>query len=186
MPHQRGRGAQRLVDDLHGVGAAGDLDDWNLLVQRMLEMLLKLHRIDGRRGDDQLQVATFRQQRGEVSEQEVDVQAALMRLVDDDRVVLPQLGVALDLRQQDAVGDDAQPGLRRRLVGEPHLIADLVAQMDAHFGGDAFGDGSRGEPARLRVHNLPAVRTAAELQQDLRQLCGLARTGLARDDDDLA
>ena len=32
-----------------------------------------------------------------------------MRLVDDDRVVLPQLGVALDLRQQDAVGDDAQP-----------------------------------------------------------------------------
>ena len=109
-----------------------------------------------------------------------------MRLVDDDRVVLPQLGVALDLRQQDAVGDDAQPGLRRRLVGEPHLIADLVAQMDAHFGGDAFGDGSRGEPARLRVHNLPAVRTAAELQQDLRQLCGLARTGLARDDDDLA
>ena len=57
--------------------------------------------------------------------------------------------------------------------------------MDAHFGGDAFGDGAR-RAARLRVHNLPAVRTAAELQQDLRQLRGLARTGLARDDDDLA
>ena len=48
----------------------------------------------GRRGQQPLEVA----------EQEVDVEAALVRLVDDDRVVAAQQPVALDLGQQDAVG----------------------------------------------------------------------------------
>ena len=61
-------------------------------------------RVDGGRGDDQLEVRPPRQQLLEVAEQEVDVQAALVRLVDDDRVVAPQHPVALDLGQQDAVG----------------------------------------------------------------------------------
>jgi hypothetical protein len=37
----------------------------------------------------------LRQQVLQVAEQEVDVEAALVRLVDDQRVVLPQLRVAL-------------------------------------------------------------------------------------------
>ena len=52
----------------------------------------------GRRGQDPLQVA----------EQEVDVQAPLVRLVDDDRVVAAQQPVVLDLGQQQAVGHQPQ------------------------------------------------------------------------------
>ena len=184
-PHQRGRGAQWLVDDLHRVGASGHLDHRHRRVQRVFEMLLELDRVDGGGGDNELQVTAAGEQRRQVAEQEVDVEAALMCLVDDDGVVPAQLRVALDLREQDAVGDHAQSGLRGAFVGEPHLIADLVAEPDPHLGGDAFGDGACGQSAGLRMHDLMAVRAAAEFEQDLRQLRGFAGTGLAGDDDDL-
>ena len=154
-------------------------------MQRVFEMLLELDRVDGGGGDDELQIPAAGEQRRQVAEQEVDVEAALMCLVDDDGVVPAQLRVALDLREQDAVGDHAQSGLRGAFVGEPHLIADLVAEPDPHLRGDAFGDGACGQAAGLRVHDLMAVRAAAEFEQDLRQLRGLAGTGLAGDDDDL-
>ena len=48
------------------------------------------------------------------------------------------------------------------------IIADFLTQRHAHFAGDSFGDGTCGKPARLRVHDLPAVRTAPQLKQDLR------------------
>ena len=51
-------------------------------------MLLELHRIDRRRRDDELQIATLRQQRRQIAEQKVDVETALMRLINHDRVVL--------------------------------------------------------------------------------------------------
>ena len=109
-----------------------------------------------------------------------------MRLVDDDRVVLHELGIALDLRQQDTVGHDAQTRLRRAFVREPHLIADFLTQRHAHFAGDSFGDGTCGKPARLRVHDLPAVRSTAQFQQNLRQLRGFAGARLSGDDHHLA
>jgi len=40
-------------------------------------------RLDRGRGDDQLQVGALREDLLEVAEEEVDVQAALVRLVDD-------------------------------------------------------------------------------------------------------
>ena len=149
-------------------------------------MLLELHRIDCRGRDDELQVAPLGQQRRQIAEQEIDVQTALMRLVDDDRVVLHELRIALDLRQQNTVRHDAQARLRRAFVRETHLIADFLTQRHAHFAGDSFGDGTCGKPARLRVHDLPAVRTAPQLKQDLRQLRGLAGTRLSGDDHHLA
>ena len=61
-------------------------------------------RIDRRGSDDQLQIRAPRQQPLQHAEQEIDVETALMRLVDDQRVVPPQRPVALQLLQQDAVG----------------------------------------------------------------------------------
>ena len=52
----------------------------------------------------------LREQPVQVAEQEVDVQAALVRLVDDDRVVAAQQPVAPDLGEQQAVGH--QPDAR--------------------------------------------------------------------------
>ena len=184
--HQRRRGAQRLIHDLHRIRASRHFDDRHLRVQRVFEMLLELHRIDCRGRDDELQVAPLGQQRRQIAEQEIDVQTALMRLVDDDRVVLHELRIALDLCQQNTVRHHAQARLRRAFVREPHLIADFLTQRHAHFAGDSFGDGTCGKPARLRVHDLPAVRSTAQFQQNLRQLRGFAGARLAGNDHHLA
>ena len=107
-----------------------------------------------------------------------------MGLVEDERVVAQQPAVALDLGEQDAVGHQLDQRAVAGLVGEPHGVADGLAQRGAELVGDALGDGARGEPARLGVAD-GAADAAAELQADLRQLGGLARAGLAGDDDDL-
>ncbi len=96
---------ERAVADLDGEGAARDLDDRGRLARRRVgEVLGEALRVDRRRGDDDLEVGAAWQQLLEVAEDEVDVEAALVRLVDDDRVVAAQLAVALHLGEQDAVG----------------------------------------------------------------------------------
>ena len=104
-----------------------------------------------------------------------------MRLVDDDRVVATQLAVAVDLVQQDAVGHHLDAGRLARPVGEAHLVADQVSELDAELLGDALCDRAGGDAARLRVRDA----LASELQADLRQLRRLARAGRTGDDHDL-
>jgi hypothetical protein len=64
----------------------------------VVEVLAEPGGVDRRRGDDDLEVGAPRQQLLEVAEQEVDVEAALVGLVDDDRVVAAQIPVALARR----------------------------------------------------------------------------------------
>ncbi len=148
------------------------------------EVLGEALRVDGRGGDDDLEVRALGQDAAQVTEQEVDVQAALVGLVDDDRVVLLEQLVALDLGQQDAVGHHLDLGVARGFAGEPHVEADLVADGRAQFLGDALGHGARGKAARLGVAD-HALFAQAELEQHLGQLGGLARSGLAGHDDHL-
>ena len=109
-----------------------------------------------------------------------------MGLVHDDRVVAAQLGVGLDLRQQDAIGHELDQGVLADLLGEAHLVADDPARPDrcAQLGGDALGHAARGDAPRLGVADHPG-HAPAQLQADLGQLGGLAAAGLAGDDDDL-
>ena len=194
VPVHRGRGIRRVVvvavhhlddqrpvADLHRVGAPGDLDDRGRRAVGRGEMLGEALRVDRRGGDDELEVGALRQQLTQVAEQEVDVEAALVRLVDDDRVVLPQQTVAVHLVEQDAVGHQLDAGVRADLVGEPHLVADRLADFLSEFLGDAFSDRARGETAGLRVADV----LPAQLEADLRQLGGLAGTRRAGDDDHL-
>jgi hypothetical protein len=120
----------------------------------------------------------------EVAEDEVDVQAALVRLVDDQRVVAAQHPVTGQLVQQDAVRHDLDQRVLAGMVGEPHLVADRLAQRDAQLVGDAFGDRTGGEAARLGVAD-QARHATAEFETDLRELGGLAGPGLPGDDHDL-
>ena len=145
--------------------------------------------VDRRAGDDHLEVGPAREQALEVAEEEVDVEAALVGLVDDERVVLAEVAVALELGEQDAVGHQLDPAGLRGAVGEPHLVADHVAELGAELLGDPLRHRAGGDPARLGVPDqLPALGgagAATELEADLRQLGGLPRPGLAGDDDDL-
>ena len=170
---------QRAVTDLDGVGAPGHLQD-----RGPAEVPGEALRVDGRGGDDELQLGAARQQLREVAEQEVDGQAALVRLVDDEGVVLQQLGVALDLGQQDAVGHDLDQAVLADGVGEADGVADALPELGPEFLRDALGDRPRGDPPRLGVPDPPA-QPPPDLQADLRQLGRLARPGLPGDDDHL-
>ena len=174
---------ERPVADLDRVGPAGHLDDG------CVEVLGEPLDVDGRAGDHDLEVGPARQQLLEVAEQEVDVERPLVGLVDDDRVVLLEVPVALQLGEQDAVGHQLHAALLRRPVGEPHLVADQVAQLGPQLARDPLGDRARGDPPRLGVPDDAAAAVLAgappELETDLGQLGGLARPRLARDDHDL-
>ncbi len=169
----------RPIAHLHRVGAAGDLDD-----RGPVEVLGEALGVDGRGSDDQLEVRPAGEQLLEIAEQEVDVEAAFVRLVDDQRVVGAQHAVALDLGEQDAVGHDLDLGRVARAVGEPHLVAHDLAERGPQLLGDAVGDRARGQPARLGVADGPR-HPAAEVEADLGQLGGLPGPRLAGDDHDL-
>ena len=164
------------VTHLDRVRPPGYLDD-----RRAAEGLGEALRVDGRRGDDHLEVGAVRQQLPQVAQDEVDVQAALVRLVDDQRVVPVELAVPGQLGQQDAVGHQLDQRVVRGHVGEPHLVADGLAQRAAQLLGDPLGDRPGRQAARLGVPDL-AADAPADLQADLGNLGRLARAGLPRDD----
>ena len=172
---------QRAVAELDRVRPPGHLDDRRLSAVRPAEVLGEALGLDGRGGDDDLEVGPAGEQLLEVAEDEVDVEAALVGLVDDQRVVSQQVAVALELGEQDAVGHQLDEGVVADPVGEPDRVADRAAQLGAQLLGDAVGDGAGGDPARLGVPD-QAAHPAPELQADLRDLGGLARAGLARHD----
>ncbi|MNM99836.1 hypothetical protein D3C81_1124070 [compost metagenome] len=143
-------------------------------------MLGEALQVDGRRSDDQLEVGPARQQGLEEAEEEVDVQAALVGLVDDDRVVAFQVAVVLGLGEQDAVGHQLDQGVLVALVLETHLIADQRTQRCTDLLGDPRRHAARRQPAWLGVAD-QAVGAAPQFEADLRQLGGLARARLAGD-----
>ena len=169
----------RAVPDLDRIGAPADLDD-----RRAAEVGGHPLDVDRRRRDDQLQVRPPRQDLGEVAQQEVDVEAPLVGLVEDDRVVLAQQPVVGDLGQQDAVGHELDQRVVGHVVAEPHLVADDLPERGLELLGDPLGHAACGDPAGLGVTD-PSAHAATELQGDLGQLRGLARPGLTGDDDHL-
>ncbi|GAA1998587.1 hypothetical protein GCM10009755_02400 [Brevibacterium samyangense] len=167
------------VPHLDGEGPTGDGDD-----RGAAEVLGEGLRVDRRRGDDDLELGTFRQESGEEAHEEVDVEAAFVRLVDDDDLVVAQQRVVLEFGEEDAVRHHLDPGVLLDLRGETHLIADALPELLAEFLREATGDRAGGDPARLGVADHPGD-TEAEFEADLRDLGRLARTGLTGDDDDL-
>ena len=177
---------ERPVPDLDRVGAAGDLDDRGVHAlargQDVTEMLREALGIDGRGGDDDLQVRALGQDLAEVAEDHVDVQRPLVGLVDDDRVVALQQPVPADLGEQDAVRHELQPGAATSLAGEADLETDgPLPQLLAELARDALGDGARRDPSGLGVADQPVLPAVSELEQHLGDLGGLARAGGSRD-----
>ena len=145
-------------------------------------------RIDRRRRHDHLQIRPARQDLPQVPQEEIDVQAALMRLVDDDGVVGLEQRVALGFRKQDDVCHQLDRGVARQTVLESHLETHHLAQRCLQLLGDPLGHAGRGDPAWLRVADQPSLAglvvhlAAPHRQRDLGQLRGLARAGFAADE----
>ena len=87
-------------------------------------------------GHHHLQVGAARQNLPQVAQQKVNVQAALVRLVNDDRVVGLEQRIVLGFGQQDAVGHE----LDARGFAQPILKPDFVAHHFTQWGLQLFGN----------------------------------------------
>ena len=119
-----------------------------------------------------------------LTQQKVDIETALVRFIDDDRVVALEQRIALRFGEQDAIGHQLDVGIRRHLVRETYLVSHGLAERAIQFLRDAGGYGAGGNTPRLCVPD-QAVDAALKFQADFRQLRGFARAGLAADYDDL-
>ena len=95
--------------------------------RRAVEVVGEALRLDRGRGHDEAKVGASRQQPLADAEQEIDVEVALVRLVEDQRVVAQQQRVALEFPQQQAVGHQLDQRPRTGAVDETHLVPDEVA-----------------------------------------------------------
>lgn len=166
------------VDDLDGERAALDLDDGGVV-----EGGAEGGGVDRGGRDDDLQLGAFVAERAEVAEEEVDVERALVGLVDDDGVVFAEERVALDLGEEHAVGEEFDDGVAGCAVIEADLAADLAAPGDVEFVGDAAGDGQGGDPARLGAGDA-ALGAAAGGEAEFGDLGGFAGAGFAGENED--
>ena len=184
------RAVVRLVDvvqgtpaDFDGIGAARNVEDRCRLPVFVGKVLGKTFRVDRRGRDDHLEVGALRQKALQVTEQKVDVDASLVRFVDDDRVVGAKKGIGLGFRKENPVRHEFDRRPRMSLVGKAHLVADDVAQVRLQFFGDALRNRTCRNAARLRVGD-HARFAAAGHHGDLRELRRFARPRLTADDDD--
>ena len=143
---------KRAVAQLHRKGAARHHDDRRrpLAVGKVVGKTLG---VDRGRGDDDLQIGPLGAQLAQKAQQKVDVQAAFVRLVDDECVVRPQQRVGLRLGQQNAVGHELDGCISAQTVLKPHFVAHQVAQRGVQFLGNAFGHAAGRNAARLGVAN---------------------------------
>ena len=148
------------------------------------EMLGEALRVDRRRSDDHLEVGAPRQKPLQVPEEKVDVDRALVRFVDDDRVVGSEERIRLRFGQKNPVRHELDRSARRRMVREADLVAHDLSGLGLQLFGDALGDRTRRNAPRLRMTDA-AGAAAARHEGDLRELRRLARSRFAADDDDL-
>ena len=174
--------SERPVANLDRKHATGHLDHGRGPISGA-EMAREALGVERRRRDDHLEVGPAREDFLQVPQEEVDVEAPLVRFVDDDRVVRGEERVALRLGEQDPVGHQLHERVGLRVVGETDLVADRLARRRPELLRDPRRDRARGDAPRLRMPDEPTVGPA-QREADLRQLRRLARSGLAADDHD--
>ena len=170
-----------VVAEFDGVGAAAHHDDGGVV-----EVAGERFGVDGGGGDEEFEVGAFGDELLQVAQEEVHVEGAYVGFVEDEGVVLVEEAVAPALRlgEEDAVGHELDVIFFGDVVGEADFEADVFADFGIEFLGDAGGDAAGGDAARLGVAD-HAGDAAAELEADLGELRGFARSRFAADDDDL-
>ena len=126
----------------------------------------KLFCIDRRGGDQQLEIRASGQQGFQVTQQEVDIQAAFVRLIDNDGVVGIQVAVMRRFRQQNTIGHELDIATRAAAFPEPHLVTDDAAQLAMQFFGNPLRHGPCGDASWLGAGD-QSTRSPARLQAQL-------------------
>ena len=168
-----------VIADLDGIGPPGDHDDGGVV-----EVAAELFGVDGGGGDDDFEFGAFGEELFEVADEEVDIEAAFVGLVDDEGVVLLEVAIGLGFVQEDAVGHELDAGVFGEFIGEADLVADGLAEGGIQLLGDADGDGAGGDASGLGVAD-HASGAAAEFEADFRELGGFAGACFAAEDDEL-
>ena len=131
---------KRAIAHFHRISATRNHDDrrWPLGAFKMLGKALGINR---GRSHHHLQVGALGQDLLDVAQQEVNVQAALVRLVNDQRVVSLEQRVGLRLGQQDAVRHQLDGSALLQRVLKTHLVAHHLTQRRVQLFGNALGHG---------------------------------------------
>ena len=87
----------------------------------------------------------------QVTEQKVNVQTALMRLVNDDGVIGVEQRVCLRFGQQNAVGHQLDGSITPKAILKTHLVPDHLTGCGVEFFGNALGHAAGGNTSRLGV-----------------------------------
>ena len=95
---------------------------------RITEVIGKAFMVDGGRGNNELEIGALRQQLLEIAEQKIDIQAALVGLIDDQGVVVVEKAIPLDLIEQHAIGKYLDQAGLADLLGKAHLEAHGAAE----------------------------------------------------------
>ena len=130
--------------------------------------------VERRRHRDDAQVGAERRLDVERERQpEIAVEAAFVNLVEQDRGDAGKLGIALDPRDEDPLGDHGHACLGRPLAVHPGRIAEGPPDRLPRGRGHAFGGGACGKAARRQQQDL--ARTPRLREQRGRDRGGLAR-----------
>ena len=165
--------ADRLITHFNRIHPARHFD-----YRRVVEMGRKALCVDGCGSNDKLQIRPPGQQLLEIAEQEIDIEATLVRLIDNDRIVGEEGRVSLGFRQQDTVGHELDISLRTDLIGKAHLVTHRLTHRTIELRCNPGRHRARRDTPRLRMPD-HARYPASELEADFWQLCRLARAGLA-------
>ena len=166
------------------IGPTRDLNNGGqhgINVRACRKMFRKLLWINRRRRDDHFQVRPPDNQALHITEQKINIQGTLMRLVDNQRVVLPERRIAVRLREQDAVCHYLDEGRIIGAVVETNFVGHRMAARLLQFLGKPGRQTARSDPSRLGAAN-HAVHAAPQLQTNLRQLGCLAGTSFTAQD----
>ena len=148
------------------------------------KMFGKTFRINRCRSDNQLEFWSAGQEPLHHTKQEVDVERPFVCFVNDERVVLSKVFVRLRFGEQDSIGHQFDERVAGNLVVESNFIPDCLTKRRVEFFGNACGNGSGGNTARLGVSD-GAVDATSDFKANFWYLCGLPGPRFAAHDNDL-
>ncbi len=147
---------------------AGHIDD-----RAVAEECRHRRRLERGRHHEDAEVGSRQPRLPRQCQSQIGVHAALVKLVDDQRAYVAQQRIVLQIRGEDAFGDDDEPGFAGELAVKTDVPADLASYGPVAFLGDAARHRARSKPPRLQQQHPPTIH---QRRRDSRCLAG-ARSG---------